>query len=735
MDLDAQNDGLDKAETLELVLMKSEQLFSEHWYRVKSLKPRLANDVETNRHVYRGVASYLLHRKSSNQVFRASAETMELIGNFDGQYTVDELWTSALEWQGESAPTQADFIELLGQMHEAELLIVDRRLKVEHLFSRGEDKKKKTFKQTYLNPLFMRFALFDPNTTLDALYEKLSWAFRPWFAFALVALFIIALMQLIPNWASFRYELATVEILSPFYALMFMLIYPIMKLIHEFSHGLLLKRFGGETHEMGIALMVLLPIPYVDATTSSLLPDKRDRMLVSAGGILVELSFAAIATIIWANSSGLLHDAALMVMLIGGLSTLLFNANPLLKFDGYFILADYLELPNLAQRSKSYLQAQLSRLLYKIDIEHDEPADTKEKSILLSYGVLSASYRFILMLSIAWMLSKKFFFFGVMLALWIIATTIVMPTWRFTQFILAQHHSKRTRAIGVSSAAVIASGLFLGLIPLPYNTFGKAVVWLPDSAIMRVASDCEVTKLHATPGASVIAGDKLFSCTNPELSTSISILQARLDEVTARSNGLGTNEQVESLKLARESQTLKANLEREQQKLQKQTLVAQANGVFVINDKTQLLGRYFPQGEIAAYIVTPDSRTVRMAVEQNQISSIQKSVTEVQLVFAEGIDQNDTYQSAISGQTPKADMQLPSAALSTAGGGSLVADPNGDGTTVLEPVFDVELAWPENAPAVNVGSHVYVKLHHAPTTLSSRIVSGMKRAFLGGAGV
>jgi len=715
--------------------MRTEQLFSEHWYRVKTLKPRLANDVETNRHVYRGVASYLLHRKSSNQVFRASAATMELIGNFDGENTVDDLWASALEWQGDDAPTQGDFIELLGQLHEAELLIVDRRLKVEHLFSRGEDKKKNTFKQTYLNPLFMRFALFDPNTTLNNLYQKLEWMFRPWIGFALFALFAIALMQLIPNWALFRYELATVEIFSPFYALMFMLIYPAMKLIHEFSHGLILKHFRGETHEMGIALMVLLPIPYVDATTSSLLPNKRDRILVSAGGILVELSFAAIATIVWVNSSGLLHDAALLVMLIGGLSTVLFNANPLLKFDGYFILADYVEIPNLAQRSKKYLQAQLSRVLYKIDVEHDEPNDTKEKYILLSYGVLSASYRFILMLSIAWMLSKKFFFFGVMLALWIIATTIVMPTWRFSQFLLAQHHSKRARAIGISSAGIAATVLFMSLVPLPYNTFGKAVVWLPDSSIVRAASNCEVTELYATPGSTVAAGDKLFNCTNPELQASISMLQARLDEVSARANGLGTNEQVERLKLSRETATLKSNLAREQEKQAQQTLVSQADGVFVITDQTQLLGRYFPQGDIAAYIVTPNARTVRMAIQQNQITSIEKSVTKVQLVFAESIDGGNTYPSAISGQTPKADTQLPSAALSTAGGGSLVADPEGDGTTVIEPVFDVELAWPENAPDVNVGSHVYVKLHHAPTTLSSRLVSGMKRAFLGGAGV
>ncbi len=715
--------------------MESEQLFSEHWYRVKSLKPCLANDVETSRHVYRGVAAYLLHRKSSNQVFRASASAMELIGNFDGQYTIDELWSSALEWQGEAAPTQTDFIELLGQLHEAELLIVDRRLKVEHLFARGEDKDKKTFKQTYLNPLFLRFALIDPDNILTKLHEKLSWLFKPWFAIAWLALLFIALLQLIPNWAQFRYELATVELLSPFYALMFMLIYPVMKLIHEFSHGLILKRFGGEVHEMGIALMVLLPIPYVDATTSALLPNKRDRILVSAGGILVECGFAALATIIWLNSSGLLHDAALLIMLIGGLSTLLFNANPLLKFDGYFVLADYLEIPNLAQRSKTYLQAQFSRLLFKIEIEHDEPADIKEKFILLSYGALAGLYRLVLMLGIAWMLSKKFFFFGMLLAMWIVATTLLTPVWHFSQFIFAQHGSKRSRTFGVTSAITVTFAVILGLIPMPYNTFSKAVVWLPDSAIVRTASNCEVTKLIATPGSEVVEGDELFHCVNPELRTSINILQAKLDEISARSNGLGAHDQVDKLKFANEAKYIESNLIREKEKLQQQKLIAGANGVFVITEQTQLLGRYFPQGEIAAYIMTPNSRTVRMAVEQNQIASIEHSVTNVELVFAEFFDLGNTYRSAISSQTPKADTQLTSAALSTAGGGSLVADPAGDGSTVVEPVFDVELEWPADAPEVNVGSHVYVKLHHSPTTLSNRIVSGMKRAFLGGAGV
>ena len=156
--------------------------------------------------------------------------------------------------------------------------------------------------------------------------------------------------------------------LTPKYLLMMWLFYPVIKSFHELGHGLAVKAWGGEVRETGVSILMLMPVPFVDASAASAFPEKHRRAAVGAAGMMVELFFAALATFVWLNvEDGFVRDIAFVLMVIGGVSTVLFNGNPLLRFDGYYVLSDLLDVPNLGPRSNAYVAYLAQRYLLKIE--------------------------------------------------------------------------------------------------------------------------------------------------------------------------------------------------------------------------------------------------------------------------------------------------------------------------------------------------------------------------------
>ena len=712
--------------------MTTAPLFSEHWYRFKDTKPRLARDVNVHRHVYRGIPCYVLQRSSTVAYCRVDQHVYELISHLDGRTSVGELWERAIESQGTDAPNQSDLIGLLAQLHEAELLTVDRTLNAEQLFSLGKDKERSETQQRYLNPLYLRFTLFDPDRLLTTLSSLLGGLFSRSGFVVWLLLIVFSLTQVLPRSTELASEISSFDFMSPLHAGLFFVLYPLLKLFHELAHGVVVKRNGGEVHELGIALMVLLPIPYVDASSAAVFPDKYSRIFVGAAGIFLELTLAAVGALVWAVSvSGPVHDVALMVMLVSGLSTVIFNANPLLKFDGYYILADAIEIPNLSDRARTYLLALGKKHFFGLSVDGLHTNDVAEGIWLAAYGLLSSVYRLVLMLTIAYLLSEQYFFVGVLLALWALFNSIALPLWRFTLFLLVQTRDATPRVLLVTTlfASLIASGVFW--LQLPTSTVVKGVVWLPDNAIVRTTHHCEVTQKLVANNQMVEPGTPLIRCEDPALATEAKVLQAQVDALQAERAGVDPSDRVRLDVMRNEVKTAEAELQLVQEQLNEQLVTADFAGRFVRADETMLIGRFLDRGEIAAYIVPPEQRTVRLALGQSEIGDINNTLQAVQIQFTAGHHEQRSYASSISRLTPKASLQVPSPALTSIGGGDLAADPQKDGYQVLEPVFDLEIAWPALAPPTHIGSHVQVKFEHTPQPLASRISTALHRAFLG----
>jgi putative peptide zinc metalloprotease protein len=307
------------------------------WKHVAQLRPRLRRHVRLYPQQYRGDRWYVLQDESSGRYLRVNAAAYEIIGRMDGDLTVQEIWDQIStvlgdEGLGDEGLSQDDLIDILAQLYAANVLTTGVRPDTQQLFR--HHLQRPYWRRALLNPLALRVRLLDP----DRMLTYLSGLARPAFSSAGLAIWLVvvgaaSLLALVHS-AEIVDAISGGAILSPQNLLLVSLAYLAMKVLHELGHGIAVKIWGGEVHDMGITLLVLMPVPYVDASAAWGFQDKRRRAVVGAAGILVEIFLAALGLFVWlAVEPGTVRDAALDVALIGGVSTLLFNGNPLLRFD------------------------------------------------------------------------------------------------------------------------------------------------------------------------------------------------------------------------------------------------------------------------------------------------------------------------------------------------------------------------------------------------------------------
>jgi len=446
----------------------NESLFSTYWYRVANLKPVLRDTAIISRHVYRGQPWYVLRNSLNGRNHRFNAAAYALIGQMDGQRTVQEIWENADKLPTDAIPNQDEVIRLLGRLHDADLIQSDILPSTVEVFRQAQGQPSNSWKQRMSNPFSLRFPLCDPTRLL----ERWSFLSAPVFtrgAFFLWLLVVLsAMVAAIIHWSELSGSLAD-RLFSPSNLLLLWLIYPLVKILHEFGHAFALKKWGGEVHEMGIMLLALTPIPYVDATASASFPDKNHRIAVAAMGMMVELLLASFALFVWLNvETGLISALAYNVMLIGGISTLLFNGNPLLRYDGYYMLADLIEIPNLGQRSTRYLGYLLQRYLLGIETAESPVSAPGEQGWFLVYGPISFCYRIAVLLGLIWLVSSRFFVVGVLIAAWGAVSLLILPAVRSLTCFLDSPaaRSRRSRLIMVGGGAVLGVVLLMFVHPL-----------------------------------------------------------------------------------------------------------------------------------------------------------------------------------------------------------------------------------------------------------------------------
>jgi putative peptide zinc metalloprotease protein len=705
--------------------------FSHYWYRLASLRPRLRSHVQIHRHHYRGKLWYVLQDHSGSGQHRLSPAAYALVAMMDGARTVQEIYELAETKFGDEAPSKNDLAQLLAKLHTADLMQVDVSPDLSQLFRRQERHSSQDRQSSWLNPLSMRFALFDPERIL-ALLVPLVRPFQNRLGMLLwLAVVGTAAAQAAIHWAELTHNV-TDRILTPQNMVVLWLLFPLLKIAHELGHGLATKLYGGEVHEMGILLVTLQPIPYVDVSEAASIPSKNQRVLVGAAGMMVELFVAALALFLWLNvEAGAVRTLAYNVVFIAGISTVLFNANPLLRYDGYYMLADYLEIPNLRTRSQTYLLYLCERYIFSCQDASPEPARRMERIWLTIYPIAAFLYRVFVLAAVALFLASKFFFIGVLLAAAGVVAWVFVPWIRGFIYLCSSPriHTVRRRAL---SATVLVTAALAGAIlwlPLPLRTRAEGVIWLPEHAQLRAATDGFVERIVARPGSRVSPGDILIVCHDPQLTTRVKVLEARLDELETRYTA-------QLLVDVRQAQIVKDQITHAEQQLAHArervanlTIRSRSEGVFEIPDGASLQGRFVRQGAGLGYVLNISALTARVVVPEADAELVRHQTKTIELRLIDRPDQ--IYSTLIQREVPAANETLPTSALGTQGGGKLAVDPlDKNGVKSLEKIFQFDVALPQNAGIRAFGGRVLVRFDHGWEPIASRWHRQLRQLFL-----
>ena len=682
-------------------------LLSQEWFRVADLHPQLRPQVQVHRQPSRGQDWYVLHNLATGRFHRLHAQAYELVGRLDGECSLDEVWRALVDQLGDAAPTQDEVLVILAQLADGDLLQAEYTPDMARLIDRARQRDDAQ-RRARVNPLSFRVPLWDPHLALQrcgglahALISR--WMLLAWLV--LVSSGLVAWVRHLPEWGAHAHQ----SLGQPALLLMMWLAYPVMKALHEAAHALALKRFGCTTHEMGVSFLLLLPLPYVDANDSLRLSNRWQRATIVAAGMAVELAVAAAAAWVWVLvEPGVVRDLALALMILGGASSLLFNGNPLMRYDGYHLLCDVLDVPNLGARSARQWQARLVGLagrLWSIRQEQarEPSAAVAERMALLAYAPLAWVWRGV----VAWVVVQWAHHWSPWLswslALWLCWSWLLKPAAQQAQHLVDAPSLSQVRgglqAVLVSMAVLpVAALLWWPWAPI---LSAQGLLHLPEDSVLRAPHASTVATVLVRDGQAVQAGQPLLQLTSDDLLAQRQLLTARVAALEAeRSAAWGTD--VVRVQQAQEALQRDAReLAQVEQRIASLVVRAPSDGRYVAAGLVNDQGRDVAQGDVLGRVLPTGSARVLLVIDdedvglwRNAIARQGPQAVDLKVVLAD--DRDQVYRAHLLRQAPAALERLPDPAMATSQGGWVQVDPDdAQGLKPLKPVYSVLVSLPD----------------------------------------
>ncbi len=669
--------------------------------------PQLKAHVDSYRHLYRGRPWYVFHDRAANRIFRVSAEGGEIIGALDGRRTLDEICAlDASRGPGATDPAHiAHFVnqlaamELLAHANAGDVLRVDRRARF--------TSQQKLFGQLR-SPLTFRVPLLDPTRILDAMLPYLAWIFGPigivLFVLAVGTGAVIGLL----HWGELGADIADKMLSAENLALAWM-VYPVIKIVHETMHGLALRLLGVEVRQVGLMFAAFVPVPYVDASASAVLERKWQRILVDSAGILAELFLGGCALIVWANAEpGLLRVLAYNVIVISGFSTLLFNGNPLQRYDGYYIIVDLLEIPGLGSRSSRYV-GWLSRRYLGGDPDAPKPPGTASENFWFAlYGPASFVYRLGLMLVISFYVAERYPGVGFVLAVWSIAGYCWAPMQALYRWAVKKDGEDRVRSLLRLAGLMAVPAMLLFAVPVPYNIIAQGVVVMPDDAAVRTATPGVVTKILAQTGDRVVAGQPIVELAEPATLSKVERLVARLAETKASYiQSLAVSQSRGAIR-AEAVAAAEAELAEARKDAAAQVVRSPSAGALVLtNTAADMQYRYAQKGEQIAWLWDPARALIRVLVPMSDAAVLEETIQAVSIRL--GTDPDVVQSGQVVRIVPAASDSLFNPVLSLDGGGPFAVTREGNQARMQEAAFEIDVRGDLPLAMAGLHSRAYVR--------------------------
>lgn len=674
---------------------------------VRKSKPALDLEIEVRFRVIRNERWVVLNNPLTGRFVRLQENLWYSIRCLDGQLSI-QSWLQ-----------QHD--EEFGREPLLEALYLLHRLGMLHGLP---DSGSEGGKRMRFNPLMYRLPLFDPTRFLDWMLLHTQWLRQSHCFFFTIGVFLLAVALIVSDMQAIVAHWD--HLLSVQWWWHYLLVYPAMKCLHELSHALVLRRLGGAVPEAGISLIVLMPLPYVDASQAWSLDDRTQRMLVTASGMLCDLVLAAIGVVLWFYlQPGVLADMAFAMMVLGVASVVFFNANPLLKFDGYYLLEDALDSPGLARRSLNYYQYLFKRYVMQLPDALMPVCASGERVLFAIYGVASVCYRYFIAVVITIFLIRQFREIGAVLSLFALTPLLVSPIISYCRFLLGSDELALTRMRAIASSVGFGLALtgFLWLVPFPSSTRTQGVVWVPDQAQVYAGEAGILASVLIDNGDRVKVGQALFKLYSPELEYELkrkrsALRQARLEHARFAFSQRGR------------AATVAVGIEhhlRELQEIEKRTdklvVKSRVSGRIAFDRDAVKPGAQIDKGTLLSHVVDVRSLVVKTVVDQPAVGRMVNGIVNAKVRLSEAIRQ--PLDAVVNYHVPAGNNALPSAALVNAGYGGFDMERSEGLLKTRQQVFHLELGITPGQSVSNleaaIGSRAYVTLRHKSEPIGRRL--------------
>lgn len=698
----------------------------------------MRKDLIAKRISYRNEGSWVIKDPVGLKYHRLLDEQYFILQSVNGENSLEDILRETRRKFPTVHLTLRQVQSVVTDLFDKGLLASKRTGQAEVVIERARKNRNKKIKQTLTSLLYLRMPGWDPERTLNWLLPKFRWMFHPVVVAGCCTLVIASWILLALRFDDFQRTMPEFQQFFGWPNLMYLWItLAVAKIIHEFGHGLTCKYYGGECHEMGIMFLVFSPCLYCDVTDSWLLRNKWQRMMIGAAGMYIEMIISALALFLWWwTDSGLLHHLCFNVFTVTTVTTVIFNANPLMRFDGYYIFSDWVEIPNLREKASKMLREKFGWYCFGIRPKPDPFVPESGQNWLALYAIAAAIYRWFLIFAIALFLYTFLKPYGlqvvgIALAVFSVGSMIFMMLFSVVRMLQAP----RTEPLNYRKIAV--SVLVLGLLiaaglKIPFSLYAEAPFLIePEGGReVKVTIPGRLVKVHVKPGQRVKQGDLLVELENPELTDRLAslkineaVFKSRIDTANALDDSAGAE-------LAKQQLTgVKQQIKDFKQRIEKLKLRAPCDGIVVSppprpeqppTATDEPLPRWhgtplddhnrdsFLERQTHVLTVAPSERLVAVALVDQSDRNELTPKTDVELKFDHlPLDKFESEVTAISTQ----DERYAPPALSNKYGGDLPTVTESNREKLISPAYPVTIPLPGDAKIFRAGMRGRARFH------------------------
>ncbi|MEQ9406124.1 MAG: efflux RND transporter periplasmic adaptor subunit [Fuerstiella sp.] len=683
---------------------------------------RLRQDVRFTPQVYRGENFYHLELRSTGAFYRIGYVEYVFLSLLDGTTSFCEALALTARALGPAALPQEQALSVYTWAIERQVVSFAGSEE-----GSGADKGAAPAAANPLqkfNPFWIQIPLGRPEPVLRLLQPLLGWLFSPWATACGLGFMLAAAVRLSADWD--RFSVAAENVFARENWIWLLVAWILLKTLHELGHGLVCRRYGGTVRQTGIIVAFFAPLAYVDVTSCWAFRSRWQRIHTAAAGMYTELLLASAAVFLWTHfhshvAAHLLHN----VILMASVSTILFNANPLMRFDGYYILSDLLQIPNLYTQSGETLRQAVGQMLTGISSSVPAVAGSQRR-VLLTYGIAAFAWRMFICLTMILAASVLFHGAGVVLSAVAVCAWFAMPLLHVVRSGYRLYRNTPARFVRAATVCVVSAvAVWAAAVctPVPFSTVAPGMVSLPDGRFARVEVDGFVDDIHVVDGQSVQAGDLLVSLRNEEILLEHEDLLLQHQQETIRYQTALKDHDPGAARVAQGNlASLKQRLTETRTQVDALRIRAATSGVVVCRALDNLIGTYVEKGDELLIVDDSHPRELRVSVAQEdfaEVSSLIGQPTDVR------VGSRPVLTGRLARVIPRASRRLQYPALAATEGGPLAVVPAGNDSSqdaeLTAQRFEavVHLA-PETTQLVKpVGERGYIRLRSSHRSMGT----------------